>query len=41
MPRLLYSLGYGIWDQMKALRAERWQHQGYETALEAAVKACQ
>lgn len=34
-------LGSGIWDQMKALRAERWQRQGYETELEAAVKACQ
>lgn len=34
-------LGSSIWDQMKALRAERWQRQGYETELEAAVKACQ
>lgn len=34
-------LGSGIWDQMKALRAERLQRQGYETELEAAVKACQ
>lgn len=34
-------LGSGIWDQMKALRAERRQRQGYETLLESAVKACQ
>jgi len=34
-------LGSDIWDQMKALRAERWQRQGYETELEAAVKVCQ
>lgn len=34
-------LGSGIWDQMKALRAERWQRQGYEAELEAAVSACQ
>lgn len=35
------SLGAGIWEQMSALRAERLQRQGYETELEAAVKACQ
>jgi len=34
-------LGSGIWDQMKALRAERLQRQGYEAELEAAVSACQ
>ncbi|MHB0973976.1 MAG: hypothetical protein ACYC0P_07015 [Thiobacillus sp.] len=31
----------GIWDQMKALRAERQQRIGYEVELEAVVKACQ
>lgn len=34
-------VGAGIWEQMKALRAERKQRQGYEAELEAAVKACQ
>lgn len=34
-------VGSGIWEQMKALRAERKQRQGYEAELEAAVKACQ
>ncbi len=34
-------IGLGIWEQMKALRAERNQRQGYETELEAAVKSCQ
>lgn len=34
-------LGSGIWEQMSALRAERLQRQGYETELEAAVRACQ
>lgn len=34
-------IGSGIWEQLKALRAERWQRKGYETELEAAVKACQ
>jgi hypothetical protein len=34
-------VGSGIWEQMKALRAERSQRQGYETELEAAVKSCQ
>ena len=35
------SIGAGIWEQMSALRAERIQRIGYETELEAAVKACQ
>lgn len=34
-------VGSGIWEQMKALRAERQQRQGYEAELEAAVKSCQ
>ncbi len=34
-------IGSGIWEQMQALRAERWQRKGYEAELEAAVKACQ
>lgn len=34
-------IGAGIWDQMRALRAERWQRIGYEVELEAAVQACQ
>jgi hypothetical protein len=34
-------IGSGIWEQMKALRAERSQRQGYEAELEAAVKSCQ
>lgn len=34
-------VGSGIWEQMKALRAERNQRQGYEAELEAAVKSCQ
>ena len=34
-------VGSGVWDQMKALRAERLQRMGYESELEAAVKACQ
>jgi|GEM_PF-906370 len=34
-------IGAGIWEQMKALRAERRQRQGYEAELEAAVRACQ
>lgn len=33
--------GSGIWEQTKALRAERKQRQGYEAELEAAVRACQ
>lgn len=32
--------GSGIWEQMKALRAERMQRMGYERELEAAVRAC-
>lgn len=35
------AIGSGIWEQMKALRAERQQRIGYEVELEAAVKACQ
>ncbi|MHA6904915.1 hypothetical protein ACKZDW_07785 [Ralstonia syzygii subsp. celebesensis] len=34
-------IGSGIWEQMKALRAERFQRKGYEAELEAAVNACQ
>ncbi|PKN07952.1 MAG: hypothetical protein CVU73_11185 [Deltaproteobacteria bacterium HGW-Deltaproteobacteria-8] len=34
-------LGSTIWQQMQALRAERLQRQGYESELEAAVRACQ
>lgn len=34
-------VGSGIWEQMKALRAERQQRIGYEVELEAVVKACQ
>ena len=34
-------IGSGIWEQMKALRAERKQRQAYEAELEAAVRACQ
>jgi hypothetical protein len=34
-------IGADIWEQMKALRAERKQRQGYEAELEAAVRACQ
>ena len=34
-------IGSGIWEQMKALRAERFQRKGYEAELEAAAKACQ
>lgn len=34
-------VGSGIWEQMKALRAERLQRIGYEIELEAAVRACQ
>lgn len=32
--------GSGIWEQMKALRAERMQRMGYERELEASVRAC-
>ena len=35
------SLGAGIWEQMSALRAERFQRIGYEAEFEAAVNACQ
>lgn len=31
----------GVWDQMAALRAERYQRKGYEAELEAAVQSCQ
>jgi uncharacterized lipoprotein YmbA len=34
-------VGSGIWEQMKALRAERLQRQGYEAELEAAIQSCQ
>ena len=34
-------LGAPIDQQMRALRAERKQRQGYEARLEAAVQACQ
>lgn len=34
-------IGSGIWEQMKALRAERQQRIGYILELEAVVKACQ
>lgn len=34
-------IGSDIWEQMKALRAERQQRIGYEVELEAVVKACQ
>lgn len=34
-------IGAGIWEQMKALRAERNQRQGYEKELEAAIQSCQ
>lgn len=33
-------LGADIFDQSKALRAERQQRKGYEIELEAAVQAC-
>ncbi len=31
----------GIWDQMRALRAERLQLRGYVKVLEAALQGCQ
>ena len=34
-------VGSGVWDQMAALRAERYQRKGYESELEAAVQSCQ
>lgn len=34
-------VGSGVWDQMAALRAERYQRKGYEAELEAAVQSCQ
>ncbi|MFI8736598.1 hypothetical protein ACIGKM_11855 [Ectopseudomonas toyotomiensis] len=34
-------IGASIDEQMRALRADRRQRQGYETRLEAAVAACQ
>lgn len=34
-------IGSGVWDQMAALRAERFQRKGYEAELEAAVQSCQ
>lgn len=33
-------IGASVWDQMKALRAERKQREGYEAELEAAVSSC-
>lgn len=33
-------IGSSIWDQMKALRAERKQREGYEAQLEAAINSC-
>lgn len=33
-------IGSSIWDQMRALRAERKTREGYEAELEAAAKAC-
>lgn len=33
-------IGSGVWDQMAALRAERFQRKGYEAELEAAVQSC-
>lgn len=35
------DLGVSIWDQMRALRAERLQRKAYERELEAAVESCQ
>lgn len=35
------AIGSGLFDQMRALRAERLQRQGYENKLEAAIKSCQ
>ena len=34
-------IGASIDEQMRALRADRRQRQGYEARLEAAVEACQ
>ncbi len=34
-------IGSDIWEQMKALRAERQQRIGYILELEAVVRACQ
>ena len=34
-------LGSIVYDQMKALRAERLQRMGYETKLLAAIQTCQ
>lgn len=34
-------LGAAIDEQMRALRAERRQRQGYEARLEAAIQGCQ
>ncbi len=30
-----------VWDQMRALRADRIQRQAYEKIIESAIKACQ
>ena len=35
------AIGDGIYNQMKALRAERLQRIGYEKKLFAALKSCQ
>lgn len=34
-------LGLSVFEQMKALRAERLQRKAYELELEAALRACQ
>jgi hypothetical protein len=34
------ALDAGIWDQMRALRAERLQLRGYAVRLEAALAGC-
>lgn len=36
----LLPIGSDIYQQVKALRAEREQRKGYELELEAAVRAC-
>lgn len=46
VPRPVFSvdvmpIGASIDEQMRALRADRRQRQGYEARLEAAVAACQ
>jgi hypothetical protein len=34
-------IGSNIWEQMKALRAERIQREAYESILEKAIQSCQ